>query len=139
MNEFQWLRQTRALREDTPPTRDLWPGIAACLEPRGRQSPLHAWLPSMATAAIVVLSVMLGVTALHAPRSLTHDGVTAAQVHRWKPADPRLAGAAIEFQAAESEIRLAMAQTPDAPFLKRIHQRTQAQQWRLQHYAKRAP
>ena len=57
----------------------------------------------------------------------------------WKPDDPRLAGAAIEFQAADSEIRLAIEQAPEATFLKRIRARTQAQQWRLQRYARRAP
>ncbi len=138
MNEFEWLVQTRALRRDTRPQRELWPGIAASLAPRAPARRPPAWLPAMATAAIVVLSVMLGVTALQAPRHLTQVNALA-QGPRWKPADPRLAGAAVELQAADSEIRLAMQQAPDAAFLHRIRQRTQGQQWRLQRYAQRAP
>lgn len=138
MNEFEWLRQTRALRQEQQPSHDLWPGIATQLVPRTRVRGVQAWLPMAATAAVVILSVVLGFTALHPPRPLA-QGTTLAQVERWKPADPRLAGAAIEFQAADSEIRLALAQAPDAEFLHRIRQRTQAQQWRLQHYAQHAP
>ena len=138
MNEFEWLRQTRSLRREQPPSRDLWPGIAAALEPRAQTPRRFAWLPMAATAAVVLLSIMVGVTAWRAPQAFPQADVVA-QSARWKPDDPRLAGAAIEFQAADSEIRLAMAQAPDAAFLKRIQQRTQVQQWQLQHYARRAP
>ena len=138
MNEFEWLRQTRALRSDRQPSRDLWPGIAAALPGRVNARVARPWLPMLATAAVVMLSVVLGVTALRAPSTLQQ--LTAqASTPRWKPDDPRLAGAAIEFQAADSEIRLALDQAPDAVFLQRIRARTQAQQWRLERYARRAP
>jgi hypothetical protein len=138
MNEFEWLRQTRALRGDQHPVRDLWPDIAAALEPHQATRRPNAWLPMAATAAVVLLSVALGVTAWRTPQAFPQGGALAQSSH-WKPDDPRLAGAAVEFQAADSEIRLAMDQAPDATFLKRIQQRTRAQQWQLQRYARRAP
>lgn len=137
MNEFEWLRQTRALRRDQRPARDLWPGIAAALPARSHPDHARAWLPLSAAAAMVLLSVVLGITALRAPSELLQADAQVAA--RWKPKDPRLAGAAIEFQAADSEIQLAMQQAPDAAFLQRIRARTQAQQWRLERYAERAP
>jgi len=138
MNEFEWLRQTRGLRRDQRPPHDLWPGIAAALPARGNANLARPWLPMLATAAVVMLSVVLGITALRAPSSLVRANEQASSA-RWKPDDPRLAGAAIEFQAADSEIRLALEQAPDAGFLERIRARTQAQQWRLERYARRAP
>jgi hypothetical protein len=92
----------------------------------------------VATAAVVMLSVVIGITALHTPHTLMQQSMLA-QTPRWKPADPRLAGAAVEFQAADSEIRLALQQSPDAAYLQRIRQRTMAQQWRLQRFARQAP
>ena len=136
MNEFEWLRQTRDLRRPRLPGHDLWPGICARLEPRESVRRTRAWLPSGAAAAVIVLSIVLGNVALHTPPILSGNALVA---QHWKPADPRLAGAAIEFQAADSEIRLAMRQAPDASFLQRIHQRMQAQQWRLQRYVHSAP
>lgn len=50
--------QLRALRQDTPPTHDLWPGIAARLE---RQPPMahtpRRWLRPVALAASLVLAI----------------------------------------------------------------------------------
>ncbi|KGI78532.1 hypothetical protein [Oleiagrimonas soli] len=141
MNEFEWQRQTRDLRRPHAPQRDLWSGIAAQLEPRASApSAPRAWLPSLAAAAMILIGLLMGTALLRAPTSL-YDGARLASDHsqRWKPHDPRLAGAAIEFLAADSEIRLALKQAPDADFLRRIQHRTQAQQWRLQRYAQRAP
>ncbi|GAB3030878.1 hypothetical protein GCM10027285_11950 [Oleiagrimonas citrea] len=141
MNEFEWLRQTRDLNRTHAPQRDLWAGIAAQLEPRApaTRAP-RAWLPMTAAAAMILIGLFLGTALLRAPTSL-YDGTHLASDHgqRWKPRDPRLAGAAIEFQAADSEIRLALQQAPDAAFLRRIQQRTHVQQWRLQRYTQRAP
>jgi hypothetical protein len=52
-------------------------------------------------------------------------------VARWHPADPRLAGAAVELDAANMELRQAMEQAPDSPALQRLLYRTQKQQSQL--------
>ena len=40
MNEFEWLRQLRELRQPLPPQRDLWAAISAVVEERGHSAHL---------------------------------------------------------------------------------------------------
>jgi hypothetical protein len=134
MNEFEWLRQARALNTTHHPDRDLWPDIAARIT-GARSRPTRTWLPWMSVAAMLVLSLLGAGTALYTQQILKPSSLAAAApAPRWKPADPRLVGAAIEFEAANSELRLAMQQEPGARYLQQILARTQAQQQRLQRY-----
>lgn len=140
MNEFEWLRQTRALREPVTPRRDLWPGIEAALDaadastvvPTARRAwrQPHNWLIA---ASFVGLSLFAGSLAVHL-RDRTLANATAAttpDVSRWRPNDPRLAGAAVELDAANMELRQAIEQAPDSPALQRLLLRTQKQQSQL--------
>jgi uncharacterized protein HemY len=61
-----------------------------------------------------------------------------AQDTRWKPNDPRLAGAALELDAARMELQQAMQQAPDSPALQRLLQQTHAQQNYLRELEKQA-
>lgn len=139
MNEFEWLRQTRALKRDIAPDRDLWQGIADRIgSSAGTRRP--AWLPWTSAAAVVLVSLLIGTLSLRAPIAPEAPyRLSAAAPQRWKPSDPRLVGAAIEFDAASSQLQLAMRQAPEAAFLHRIQQRTRAQQMRLERYPERAP
>lgn len=140
MNEFEWLRQTRALREPVTPRRDLWSGIEAALDAAdtGTAAPTtrrawrqpHNWLIA---ASFVGLSLFAGSLAVHLrDRTLANaTASTAPDVSRWRPNDPRLAGAAVELDAANMELRQAIEQAPDSPALQRLLMRTQKQQSQL--------
>jgi len=139
MNEFEWLRQTRALREPVSPRRDLWSGIDAALD--AAEAPTAAPAPRrllrqpqnwLIAASFVGLSLFAGSLAVHL-RDRTLDNATAVSTDagRWRPNDPRLAGAAVELDAANMELRQAMEQAPNSPALQRLLYRTQKQQSQL--------
>lgn len=136
MNEFEWLKQTRALDVPVEPGRDLWPGIAARITaaaPRRRRSPRLMLAAASAAAALVVGGIgarLLLETAANAP--------SISQEVRWNPSDPRLAGAAIELDAARYELRQALDESPKAAFLHHLIDRTERQQARLQRLEHRA-
>lgn len=136
MNEFEWLKQTRALDVPVEPRRDLWPGIAARIAaaaPRRRRSPRLMLAAASAAAALVVggIGARLALeTAANAP--------AASREARWNPRDPRLAGAAIELDAARYELRQALDESPKAAFLNHLIDRTERQQARLQRLEHRA-
>lgn len=145
MNEFEWRRQLRELRQPQMPNRDLWPTIEAALgdtaaahEPtastRVRALDRSRWLLGAGLAASMALVFGVGWHLLQAP---THKTDIAAE-SIWKPADPRLAGAAIELDAARMELELAIQQAPDSIALQRLLHRTQRQQAQLRHLADRA-
>ena len=136
MNEFEWHRQLRDLRHPQLPPRDLWPSIEAALHradavsgeraqaPRRRQRKLLV-AASLAASALLVA----GIGWQWWPTRHTRDVVrsdTAAP--NWKPSDPRLAGAAVEFTAARMELQQALQQAPDSPALRRLLLRTRQQQ-----------
>jgi hypothetical protein len=144
MNEFEWRRQLRELRQPELPRRDLWPSIHAALDhaehaqspgseplPQGRVGHRKSWLAGAAVAAMLVLSAGSVWHVFHMPEATPVANVTPAAT-RWKPADPRLVGAAIELNAAQVELKLALRQSPDSAALKRLLDRTQMQQtqWR---------
>jgi len=83
-------------------------------------------------ASFVGLSLFAGSLAVHL-RDRTLDNATAVSTDagRWRPNDPRLAGAAVELDAANMELRQAMEQAPNSPALQRLLYRTQKQQSQL--------
>lgn len=151
MNEFEWRRQLRDLRQPLTPRRDLWASLDAALDdvermdaPAIRQAspappPRHRrrWLVAAGLAASLLLVAGIGWHGLQTP--------TATQIARadratasWKPADPRLAGAAIELDAARMELQLAIRQAPHSPALQRLLDRTELQQTQLRQLAEQA-
>jgi hypothetical protein len=138
MNEFEWLRQTRALREPVTPRRDLWPALDAALEAVDAATPA-AGKPSrwrqgwLLAASFAGLALFAGSVALHLrDQSAANSAAqTTPDAARWHPSDPRLAGAAVELDAASMELRQAMEQAPGSPALQRLLYRTQKQQSQL--------
>ncbi len=143
MNEFEWRRQLRELRQPKMPDRDLWPAIEAALD---HAEPAHAgtirvppsrrprWLLGAALAASLALAGGVG---WHMLQTRT-DEPTRVATSTWKPTDPRLAGAAIELDAARMELELAIQQAPDSAALQRLLRRTERQQTQLRQLADRA-
>lgn len=150
MNEFEWRRQMRDLRQPLKPQRDLWASIDAVLDDAERSSestlaepPLRRprqhrrWLVAASLAASLLLAGGIGWHRLQAPTAAPMASTQPVPT-RWKPADPRLAGAAIELDAAQKELRLAIQQAPDSPALQRLLDRTELQQTQLRQLAKQA-
>lgn len=133
MNEFEWRRQLRSLRAPVAPPHDLWARIDGALEPAAavpRARPRHAWLLAASFAGLSLLAVGLS---RRQSELLDHPQtapVVAVQAP-WKPDDPRLAGAAIELDAAGLELRQALQQSPHSSALQRLILRTRQQQMRL--------
>ena len=104
----------RALRRDEPPSRELWPDIAARLQPTARE-PVPStwrWMPPVALAATLVIA--LGVT------GVWRDGLpsTAPAVTDATPAtlvQQEATGLARQYDAALSEV--ANVQTTASPAL----------------------
>jgi hypothetical protein len=138
MNDFEWRRQMRDLRQPQAPRRDLWANIEQAIDAATSQAtaPTVAqrsarsrgwWFLAAGLAATTVLAI--GLARLQpATAPVTTDLAAAAT---WKPNDPRLAGAAIELGAAQIELRQAIQQAPDSAALQRLLQRTEQQQSRL--------
>jgi hypothetical protein len=138
MNEFEWLRQTRAVDRPVTPTRDLWPGIAGRLAeatPAASARPRRSIAPWALAASLAALSVLAGGLSLRqAPMPATQYAHAETHASPWKPRDPRLSGAAIELDAARSELTQAMQQAPQAAFLQRLLDRTNHQRSRLERF-----
>jgi hypothetical protein len=133
MNEFEWRRQLRDLRQPQAPRRDLWAAIAPALD-HAAPSPAparrgHRALLAAGLAAVALLAVGVGWHLRPSPRAV------APVAHAWKPSDPRLAGAAIELSAARMELRQALQLAPQSPALQRLLTRTRQQQAQLQQRA----
>ncbi|HET6554352.1 MAG TPA: hypothetical protein VFG49_12525 [Dyella sp.] len=141
MNEFEWLRQTRALREPVSPRRDLWPAIDAALDASSEASPdvparrtgqhIQRWLLAASFAGMSLFAGSLAVHLRDRPLETAATPTTTQDIERWRPSDPRLAGAAVELDAASMELRQAMEEAPDSPALQRLLYRTQKQQSQL--------
>ena len=145
MNEFEWRRQMRDLRQPLAPSRDLWTSIEAALDAATpaadpvattvhRTARPRRWMIAASLAASVVLAVIAGFNA----RVQTTSTMTASTTAAWKPADPRLAGAATELNAAHSELQQAIEQAPHSPALQRLLLRTEQQQTQLRQLAREA-
>lgn len=139
MNEFEWRRQLRELQQPRAPRRDLWPAIDTALDQaNATRTPNRAsrrrWRAGAALAASLLLVVLAGWHPWSAP---TAPAGTATHAN-WKPADPRLAGAAIELDAARLELELAIRQAPDSAALQRLLRHTERQQAQLRQLTDRA-
>ncbi|MEP7185504.1 MAG: hypothetical protein ABI767_06665 [Rhodanobacter sp.] len=150
MNEFEWRRQLRELRQPQMPQRDLWPSIDAALtgaehvHESSKDAPAHPrrrrrarWLIGTAIAASLLLAGNSTWRVIRAPIADPTTTVAPATTS-WKPSDPRLVGAAIELNAAQMELKLAMEQAPDSPALQRLLDRTETQQTHLRQLANQA-
>jgi hypothetical protein len=148
MNEFEWRRQMRDLRQPLTPQRDLWASIDAVLDDAGltraptiQAPPVHQtthrrrWLIAAGLAASLLLAGGMGWHLQHAPAA---PSLASTATPSWKPADPRLAGAAIELDAARMELQMAIQQAPDSPVLQRLLNRTEHQQTQLHQLASQA-
>ncbi len=146
MNEFEWLKQTRALDRPVEPQRNLWPGIAARIE-AAAPAPAHParLLPFAMAAALAALSVLAGVLAWRQqalPTAQTGGHATLATTTTipatWKPRDPRLAGAAIELDIARRQLVRAIHAAPRDAYLHHMLAHTNQQLDRLQQLDHRA-
>ncbi|RDS79266.1 hypothetical protein DWU98_18200 [Dyella monticola] len=150
MNEFEWLRQMRDLNQPAAPRNDLWARVDAALDdnasqnvsslPTPRARYRQVWAAAASIAAVVVLACGIA-WHMHALPQQAPAVATSISPHEnapWKPSDPRLAGAALELDAARMELQQAMQQAPDSPALQRLLERTHAQQNYLRELEKQA-
>jgi hypothetical protein len=148
MNEFEWRRQLRNLRQPLRPQRDLWSSIEAALAeaaltgaqpsdptPPRRRPPQRRWLLGAGLAASALLVAGIGWRLLRPPAGLPLTFGAASSLPAWKPTDPRLAGAAIELDAARMELQQAIRQAPGSAALQRLLARTERQQAQLRRSA----
>jgi hypothetical protein len=146
MNEFEWHRQLRDLRQPQLPPRDLWPSIDAALHRAGAANDERAKAPprrqrrllvaaGLAASALLIAGIGWPLWPARHARDVVRNEVVAPN---WKPSDPRLAGAAVEFTAARMELQQALQQAPDSPALRRLLARTRQQQAQWQERARDA-
>lgn len=146
MNELAWRRQLRNLRQPVTPQRDLLADIDSALDAAAspavadRRQPSirrRAW-PWLAAAGVVLSLTLAGKLGwqMHAaaPVAARH----AAAPSGWQPSDPRLAGAAVELDAARMELLQAMQQSPHSAALRRLLSHTEQQQSQLRHWGREA-
>lgn len=142
MNEFEWRRQLRALRQPVAPQRDLWHAIDAALDAAATgiaDNPQRfKRRPRLLGASIAASLLLVAGIGRHLLRAQAPAPATMASSTSWKPADPRLAGAAIELDAARRELQLAMRQAPTSAALQRLLDRTERQQAQLRQLADQA-
>ena len=137
--------QLRALRQDMPPTRDLWPGIAARLATSPQHQapvrPRRPWTP-FALAASVLLAITVTWQLQQAPTgdpliqreaaAMTRDYIGAlAQMDAQAKASPDYAPALHALDQSAAEIRHAIATDPQARFLLEQLRRTYARRLAL--------
>ena len=143
-NARRW--QVRALRQDAPPARDLWPDIAARLAvtPQVAAAPTHRRRRVMpfALAASVLLAVTMTWQLQRAPQgdaviqreaaAMTRDYTGAlAQMDTQAKASPEYAPALHALDQSAAEIRHAIATDPQARFLLEQLRRTYARRLAL--------
>lgn len=155
MNDFEIQRGLRGMNAPRAPQADLWPAIAQRIADEGRPIPLpvrrRRWLPFAAAASLLVM--LGGSLVLHhmspaenATGIATLDRMAFGRVspgdrdlaQRAPGGDPRLAGAAVVLDAAQVELRQAIAQNPNAPFLVDMLNRTHARRSELDRFGTNA-
>ncbi|NCT68200.1 MAG: hypothetical protein GXC76_11265 [Rhodanobacteraceae bacterium] len=152
MSEFEFQRRLRGLNVPQPPQADLWPAIAARIGAEAARPAAprrRAWLP-LAAAAGLLLAVTAGTVTLGlheqraaAPLADTHALLPTAlhasrDATRAPDGDPRLLGAAIVLDAAQTELEQALEERPDAVFLVNLLNRTHARRMKLEQLGVRA-
>lgn len=106
--------QLRALRRDQPPANDLWPGIAARLQPQVAapvRAPRPRWLAPFAVAATLVLAI--GFTGVWRGDQAAND---APQARSESLLQREAAGMTLQYQAAMQEMQR-VAPAPNATAL----------------------
>ena len=94
----------------------------------------QAWLLAASFAGLSLLAVALN----HQRVAESPVSLEARAVDIWKPSDPRLAGAAVELDAARMELQQAMQQAPHSPALQRLLDRTEKRQSQLRQLERQA-
>ena len=136
--------QLRALRQDTPPSRDLWPDLAARLAATPQQAvvPPRRRMAPFALAASVLLAVTVTWHLQKAPEgdaliqreaaALTRDYTGAlAQLDTQVQTVPEIAPALHALDESAAQIRHAIATEPNAHFLLNQLRRTYARRLAL--------
>jgi hypothetical protein len=151
MNDFELLRDLRALRRPVEPATDLWPAIGARIGAAAARRPRRAMWPEAMAAGVVLGIGLLLALPLRAPeapatasaaglpwsvreaRSL--DAAYAGALREARgiapPPSAELARAERELDAAQRALEHALAQQPDAVHLLELLRRTHEQRLRL--------
>ncbi len=163
MNEFEWRRQLRELRDDVEPPAQVWTAIASRIEAshsqdvsrsdsrRSRQA--FAWTrPALALAATLVVAIGVAMMFALSPASLPRESVAGADVtHGEKMANattspalderqaglarnPVLAATDAELREVQEQLQRALALQPDSESLQRMLSRTASERRRLLQY-----
>ena len=129
-HELRW--QLRQLPREIEPTRDLWPGITARLQPPAAAKRRRPWLAGFALAACLCLAVGLAVVLGPASspaadpsaelvrreaQALTREYQAALLELQAAPVPGDLAPALATLDASAGEIREAMAEQPGSAHL----------------------
>lgn len=132
--------QLRALRQDTPPASDLWPGIAGRLAvPTPSALPPRRRWPGMAIAASLVVAIgaigllgsrlepaRLDTTALREAEAIEAEYREALRSIGRAPAADPIAPAVAELDRSTRQIRRALDRDPDSRLLLEQLRRTYA-------------
>lgn len=146
MNDFELLRDLRALRGPVEPPSDLWKQIAQRIETENTSAviPRRRWLP-LAAAAAITMALSIGIFSLAVQQQIQHENnpfaaldsneSVADQIQRARllaaNGDPSVASAEVVIDSANSELEQALQQHPDAVFLLGLIHRTNAQRLKL--------
>jgi hypothetical protein len=157
MNDFELLRDLRALRRPAEPAADLWPAIAARIAPAAGTGPAlrrPMWPEALAASLVLGLGAWLAIGPREAPtapasvsaaldgrlpwslrEALTLDAAYAGALAEVRRAAPAPGGAVRradrELEAAQRALEDALAQQPDAVHLLDLLRRTHEQRLRL--------
>jgi hypothetical protein len=165
MNEFEMRRHLRALRTERTPSRDLWPAIAAGLEPRGTTASPRPAPPATGRrhwAGWAIAASLVGAMVLLWPLRTAHETAAPPELAarapavdplRWQadalrleyslaiaqlaeiPLPPELRPAARELKDSEQSLREALRADPGSTYLLGQLRRTYEQQLRLSQLA----
>ncbi len=136
MSEFEWRNGMRRIGGPVEPARDLWPDIAAQLQPAAAR---RSRMPAFAVAATLLIACAAALIvwqngnkpapSLPAVASVRHviNNVVQADDAPHKV----LAAATDDVEDASSSIQQALEQRPDAVFLVGLLNRTNSQRMRL--------
>jgi hypothetical protein len=140
-DELDLLRRLRQLPRERDPQRDLWTGIEARLAPATRPAARPArWLGLALAAGIAALAVLATRAGMDAPApsaplaaapadappapplpreadALTLEYRLALETFESAPLPPALQAAAVELDASAEQLRLALREQPQAPYL----------------------
>ncbi|MCE7950396.1 MAG: hypothetical protein DYH18_04730 [Xanthomonadales bacterium PRO7] len=139
-NEFQWRSELRKLGGDVEPSRDLWLPISARIAVR---LATQRWRMGLGIAAALIAACGVGAIAWRTQHQASYPTVARASNAvpsisadsaplAWAmPANPALAAAARDLDAANVQLQRAIEQNPRAVFLVGLLNRTNDQRMRL--------